>query len=791
MRLEHSIPVFGQHDAQTLSQLRDVASRAAYAALMADGHLGYIMPIGGVAAYPNQVSVAGVGFDIACIAKGTPVTTADGYSLPIEQVLPHHPLALWDGERSRSALAHSGHVLTGQRQTLRLRLSNGRTLELTPDHEVLTANGWLQAQQLTPQDRVACQPFVGLPHEQPTGYFPMPQAGRKLGLPTRANDPRLAAMLRLMGFVLGSAGWDANSQQVCAYAYHADDAKRIQQDFRHLGFVPHLHRERCQKTQKERFAIYIDSVELVETFKQLGIPTNPPPAPIHPMPWLMQLPAWLRAQYLSGFCSATMAPPSLTQRGRLASLWLYAKPSSLFLEALFKSLGFQASVIPSKPFTSGKVSQRIRLLGGQAAQLRFLETVGFCYSLEHRIAAATVAGAVWESGRETHPKASRGAGEICWLSIVSMEAGRETCVYDIATQDPAHCFLAQGMVVHNCGNAAIRTQLQLSDIEADLEKHANEIASSISFGVGRSNKADDAPTDHPLFSTEAWDALPSKPIREALRQKARQQLGTVGSGNHYVDVFADQQGRIWVGVHFGSRGLGHSIATGFMNLAQNRPWEAKGTPTTEALLSLDSPLGQGYWALMNLAGQYAYAGREWVARKVVQLLGGQEQELVHNHHNFAWKEVHHAREWVVVRKGATPAFPGQKSFVGGSMGDEAVILQGQPNPTAQEAQEQAAALFSTIHGAGRVMSRSAAIGKIDRKTGQVLRPGQVTQGAMKKWIKQKGVILRGGGLDESPHVYRRLPQVLQAQGGTIQVLHTLRPLIVVMAGADEFDPYKD
>lgn len=123
-----------------------------------------------------------------------------------------------------------------------------------------------------------------------------------------------------------------------------------------------------------------------------------------------------------------------------------------------------------------------------------------------------------------------------------MEAGRETCVYDIATQDPAHCFLAQGMVVHNCGNAAIRTQLQLSDIEADLEKLANEIASSISFGVGRSNKADDAPTDHPLFSTEAWDALPSKPIREALRQKARQQLGTVGSGNHYETFLPTSKG---------------------------------------------------------------------------------------------------------------------------------------------------------------------------------------------------------------------------------------------------------
>ncbi|MCX7782513.1 MAG: RtcB family protein [Meiothermus sp.] len=341
-----------------------------------------------------------------------------------------------------------------------------------------------------------------------------------------------------------------------------------------------------------------------------------------------------------------------------------------------------------------------------------------------------------------------------------------------------------------CGNAAIRTDLKLVDIQLYLEKLADEIAASISFGVGRSNKADDAPTDHPLFAEAAWDALPDQTTREALRQKARAQLGTVGSGNHYVDVFADEQSRIWVGVHFGSRGLGHTIASGFMALSQNRSWDSRGAEV-EALLELDSELGQRYWALMNLAGEYAYAGREWVARKVVQILGGKEEELVHNHHNYAWKEVHGGEEWVVVRKGATPAFPGQKGFVGGSMGDDAVILQGTVHADAETRALQEAALFSTVHGAGRVMSRRRALGKVNRKTGEVVELGQVTQGAMKKWVKQKGVILRGGGLDESPHVYRRLPEVLEAQGPTIQVLHTLKPLIVVMAGADEFDPYKD
>ena len=124
------------------------------------------------------------------------------------------------------------------------------------------------------------------------------------------------------------------------------------------------------------------------------------------------------------------------------------------------------------------------------------------------------------------------------------------------------------------------------------------------------------------------------------------------------------------------------------------------------------------------------------------------------------------------------------------MGDDAVILQGATPSDPATRELQARALYSTVHGAGRVMSRTAAAGKRTRK-GKVLKPGAISREMMNEWIKRKGVLLRGGGTDESPHVYRRLPDVLKAQGSTVEVLHTLRPLIVVMAGADEFDPYKD
>jgi len=347
-----------------------------------------------------------------------------------------------------------------------------------------------------------------------------------------------------------------------------------------------------------------------------------------------------------------------------------------------------------------------------------------------------------------------------------------------------------------CGNAAIRTSLELRDLggtesarASTIVSLADEIADTVSFGVGRKNRADDAPVDHPLFEESAWEAVPA-PHRPALLRKARQQLGTVGSGNHYVDVFADEKDRLWVGVHFGSRGFGHTVASSFLALSQGKAWGERA-PEVEVLLPLDAPLGHDYWHLMSLAGRYAYAGREWVARKVASILGGAELELVHNHHNFAWKERHEGEELVVVRKGATPAFPGQRGFIGGSMGDDAVIVKGAESidPTVTGLQREA--LFSTVHGAGRIMSRTQAAGKRHRRTGRIITPGRVSPEMMTEWVNRKGVVLRGGGLDESPHAYRRLTTVLEAQGPTIEVLHVLRPLIVAMAGANELDPYRD
>jgi tRNA-splicing ligase RtcB len=309
-----------------------------------------------------------------------------------------------------------------------------------------------------------------------------------------------------------------------------------------------------------------------------------------------------------------------------------------------------------------------------------------------------------------------------------------------------------------------------------IDKIMDDVVHEISFGIGRKSKTR---VEHELFDNPEWEL---KPMR-GLKSMAEDQLGTVGGGNHYVDLFADEQDRIWVGVHFGSRGLGHKTATHFLKLAGGR--EGMDVPPT--VVDEDSEIGHDYLAGMHLAGRYAYAGREAVARYVARrILGANILKEVHNHHNFAWREEHYGEEYWVVRKGATPAFPGQKGFVGGSMGDDAVIIEGVDSPISREA------LFSTIHGAGRIMSRTAAKGRFE-KVGKkrIRREGLVRHDEMMKWIADKGVSLRGGDLDEAPQAYRRLPDVLAAHAGTIRILHTLRPLGVAMAGRDIVDPYKD
>ncbi len=327
-----------------------------------------------------------------------------------------------------------------------------------------------------------------------------------------------------------------------------------------------------------------------------------------------------------------------------------------------------------------------------------------------------------------------------------------------------------------CGNKAVRLDMPGEELRAKIDFVMDDIWATLSFGVGRRNAEK---VEHAIFESDhaGWELAATRP----LRQKAENQLGTIGSGNHYVDLFTDEQDRVWIGVHFGSRGFGHGVATWFLKAAGAKD----GMEVEPCVLSASSDLGEQYIRAMTLAGEYAYAGRDWVCDRVARILGATIVESVHNHHNFAWREEHDGELYWVVRKGATPAFPGQKGFVGRTMAEPAVILEG------VESEESKLALYSTVHGAGRVMGRREATGLIDRRTGEVKRAPKITPEMMNARVTEARVELRGAGVDESPHCYKRLNEVLAAHDSTVRVLHTLTPVGVAMAGANEFDPYKD
>jgi tRNA-splicing ligase RtcB len=171
----------------------------------------------------------------------------------------------------------------------------------------------------------------------------------------------------------------------------------------------------------------------------------------------------------------------------------------------------------------------------------------------------------------------------------------------------------------------------------------DDICRRISFGMGR---IDDAPLDHPLFDDcEAWRAADA----HHLLPMAQKQLGTVCAGNHYVDLFhavlpdlSVEASRVWIGIHFGSRGLGHKLAKAYLKKGRGM----EGIDVRPTLLHQDSDLGCGYLAAMDVAGRYAYAGREWATARVLDILGAGEDDRIHNRHNL-----HGARMWQALRPG--------------------------------------------------------------------------------------------------------------------------------------------
>ena len=308
--------------------------------------------------------------------------------------------------------------------------------------------------------------------------------------------------------------------------------------------------------------------------------------------------------------------------------------------------------------------------------------------------------------------------------------------------------------------------LPVETLDTKLDMLRKALEKETRFGIGSKFKD----RRHHDVLDEDWGA---SPITSRNKDKAWAQLGTSGSGNHFVEFGTltierdelDLSPGSYLALlsHSGSRGVGASVCAHYCRIAMDKHPELPNELKHLAWLDLDSNAGREYWAAMELMGKYAEANHDLIHRHIRKALGVEALLDIENHHNFAWKERHHGREVVVHRKGATPADEGVLGIVPGSMASPAYIVRGLGN---------ADSLHSAAHGAGRVMSRKAA--KKNLKWADA-----------KRLLDEQGVTLISAGLDEVPMVYKDIHQVMADQADLVEPLAEFHPKLVKMAPAGE------
>lgn len=306
--------------------------------------------------------------------------------------------------------------------------------------------------------------------------------------------------------------------------------------------------------------------------------------------------------------------------------------------------------------------------------------------------------------------------------------------------------------------------------EKFMERHRSNLKQLLLTNTCFGRETFKRPKEHEVLDRKTFDEIA---VLRNLKGKAAMQIGSSGSGNHFVEfgLMEIDDNNEWnlpgcnylaVLSHSGSRGLGAEIARHYTRVAKqlcHLPKEAANL----AWLDLNAEAGQEYWIAMNLAGDYASANHHQIHERLAQSLGEKPLLMVENHHNFAWKEtLQDGTEVIVHRKGATPAGKNVLGIIPGSMTAPGFVVRGKGS---------AASLNSASHGAGRVMSRSAAKSVITKKM-------------VKQELQQHGVELIGGGLDEAPMVYKDIRKVMRYQQELVDVLGVFTPKIVRMCGDD-------
>ncbi len=919
-----------EEDYASLKQLVNVATLPGIvepALAMPDIHWGYGFPIGGVAAMDAEegvVSPGGVGFDINCLPAGTEVLTVDGVRVPIEHLAERRGqeilLQVWALEEEVDAAPAVALFSREEEELVELVTRQGYRLLLSADHPVYTPLGMRPAGEVRAGDRVAVHPFEGVPHE-PAPHRPLldkeeflafserfglgEAAARELEkrglLPLYADDPRLFALLRILGAVWGDGTAYVSGGKATLAFYGAPwDLEDFRQDVLRLGYRPSrvYSRERTHAFRGREFGfrehhVKVRANSLVFLLGALGLPFGPKSKQDFSLPrWLFDLPKGLVRNFLAGFFGAEMsAPRAVPGHGynlqpavvSLSKRAPYRESGRRFLEKLAElAERFGARVQAVREEHDWKDSYRYKLIfrAEEETFAALYGRIGFAYHREKTLRSLhalyylkekalhlaerararaearrlrqegyALAEIVAKTGMNrrfverslyqpntgvrpaedfpTFPEYLKTAGRMVFDAVQSVRRvpyrGR---VYDLAVAHRDHNFIAEGLVVSNCGVRLLRSNLERGDLEPIKEKLADYLYARVPSGVGSERRdvrfsrrelknvlregaqavvALGFGEGEDLEFMESRGRLPgADPDRVSPRalERGAPQLGTLGSGNHFLEVqYVDEiyneeaaqafglfEGQVTVLIHTGSRGLGHQVCEDYVErfLKRLSLYKIELPDRQLAAAPIKSPDGDDYLRAMAAAANFAFANRQLIThftREAFEAAGFAPSDhglrvvydLAHNNAKF---EEHKGRGVLVHRKGATRAFGpghpelprvyrpvGQPVLVPGDMGRYSFVLAG-----TRGAMEKT--FGSSCHGAGRRLSRAKAK-KLARNSdviGELARRGIVVRAKTRATV-----------WEEIPEAYKDVSEVVEVVhgAGIGKKVARLRPLIVV------------
>ncbi len=828
--------------------------------VMPDVHTGYGCPIGGVGAYDEETGIISpgmCGYDINCLDKTTKIIFRDGYYLEISKIRDLKEVLI-----NNDFSVDSAQILFKleklHNKIVIIKTKWGRKLIGSLDHPILCVDGYKKLSEITKGDKIVVYPFSGVKYTKPKHKILVNEHNlkeydkqvikylrdRRL-VPLYLDSPYIGIIARILGYAFVDGYIDKN-YRIRIYSKSFNDLLQIKNDLEKLKIGCSINKHRntyVLSINSKSFGILMNILGLRKTKnKNMKVPK-----------WIFDSPKWIIRNFLSALFGAD---------GSIINIKRY-NPININLTS--KCLEFLRDVkILLRKF---KIKSRIykaenvyRLyISGEKNILRFLSMIGYEYN-EHRRKLGNLVceylrrkrlikrfkksifskkicnnercafniyinskyllrlkqnsrlipriSYTFETFEEFVKKYSYGdfiIDEVIDVKIVN----RKMKLYDLGIKHESHNFIANNIVVHNCGVRLLTTDLYFEDIKDKIEKLGKALKQEIPAGLGEDSYIKltieqlkevcefgaewavdkgygyEEDLKHIEENGKLEDADP-KYISQRAFARGRKQLGSIGAGNHFVEVltvskifnesvakkFGLDEDQVCVLIHTGSRGFGHQIATDFINLMETayKKYNINLPDIQLACVPFYSEEGQQYWVSMKCAANYAFANRQvltYLVRESFNKLFECEIKVLYDIcHNIVKLERHKGKSVLVHRKGATRSFPEQPVLIPGSMGTSTYVLIGT---------EKAMSLSfgSSAHGSGRVMSRRAAIRQFDSSK-------------IRKELKKKGIYVFSTTektiSEESPYVYKNVDEVVKVVDsvGISKKVAKLEPKIVIL-----------